>query len=73
MQNTKTEYIIVSDYNIDILKHESHEGTDKFINTVFSHSLSPLITRPTRFCNDKSSLIDNIYTSKPMIMQYLVH
>ena len=48
----KTEYIIAGDYNIDVLKHESHEGTDKFMNTVFSHSLSPLITRPTRFCND---------------------
>ena len=52
MHNTKTEYIIAGDYNIDILKHESHEGTDKFINTVFSHSLSPLITRSTRFYND---------------------
>ena len=35
MKNTKTEYIKVGDYNIDIHMHESHEGTDKFINTVF--------------------------------------
>ena len=65
MQNTKTEYIIAGHYNIDILKHKTHEGTDKFINAVVSHSLSALIIRPTRFCIDKSSLIDNIFISKP--------
>jgi hypothetical protein len=65
MKQSKNEYIIAGDYNIDLLKHETHIGTGSFVNNLYSHSLIPLITRPTRFGKSSSTLIDNIFTNKP--------
>ena len=39
-----------------------HVPTSDFIDTVFSHSLLPCITRPTRVTRRTSTLIDNILT-----------
>ena len=62
---SKHEYLIAGDFNIDLLKHESHKGSQSFINTIYSNSLVPLIMRPTRFGDSSSSLIDNIFPNKP--------
>ena len=32
---------------------------------MYLHSILPLITRPTRFKGEKSTLVDNIFTNKP--------
>lgn len=37
--------------------------TDKFINTTYSVSLYPKITRPSRITPHSSTLIDNIFTN----------
>jgi exonuclease III len=65
ISKSKAEYLIAGDFNIDLLKHDTHEGTELFINNMFAHSLIPTITRPTRFGKNSSSLIDNIFTNKP--------
>ena len=61
---SKAERIITSDYNIDLLKNESHIRTVQFINSLYSHSLIPTIIKPTRFGRDTSTLIDNIFTQQ---------
>ena len=54
---------IAGNFNIDILKHESHSLTADFINCIFSQSFFPLINRPTRITCQSATLIDNIFTN----------
>ena len=52
---------IMGDYNIDLLKHEHHPPTERFLDTMYSNSLLPMIFKPTR---ETGTLIDNIFTNK---------
>ena len=36
---SKHEYLIAGDFNFDLLKQESHKGTQSFINTIYSNFL----------------------------------
>ena len=62
--NSNHEYLIAADYNIDLLKHKSHNGTNLFVNTIYSNYIVPLIARPIRFTDNSLSLIDNMFTNK---------
>lgn len=53
----------VGDFNIDLLKHQTHIPTNEFININFSHSLNPLINKPTRITDHSATLIDNFLTN----------
>ena len=55
---------IMGDYNIDLLKHELHQPTEKFLEAMYSNSLLPMILKPTRETVTTATLIDNIYTNK---------
>lgn len=54
---------ICGDFNIDLLNPNKHKMTDDFINTVYSMSLYPKITRPSRITLHCATLIDNIFTN----------
>lgn len=54
---------ICGDLNIDLLNPNKHKATDEFINTMYSMSLYPKITRPSRITPHCSTLIDNIFTN----------
>ena len=60
--NHKTMFIC-GDYNIDLLNPNKHRMTDEFINTLYSLSLYPKITRPSRITSHCATLIDNIFTN----------
>ena len=64
MNKTKSECLLAGDYNINLLKHEVHDGTRNFLNCLYDDSLIPLLTRPTRFDKASSTLIYNIFTNK---------
>ena len=53
--------IIMGDFNLDLLKYESHEDTDNFINTLGSFFFHPQILQPTRITDHSATLIDNIF------------
>jgi hypothetical protein len=55
----------VGDYNIDLLKHQTHLPTNDFININFANTLSPFINKPTRITEHSASLIDNIFSNTP--------
>lgn len=59
---TRTDKInfICGDVSVDLLNPDKHKMTDEFINTVYSLSLFPLITRITSHC---AILVVNIFTS----------
>ena len=54
---------LMSDFNLNLLLHNSHAFTGKFLNVMFSRSFVPLITRPTRLTSHTATLIDNIFTN----------
>ena len=53
--------IIMGDFNIDLLKFESHSATDGFLNTLGSNFFQPYILQPTRITDHSATLIDNIF------------
>ena len=54
--------VIAGDFNLDLLRYDKIPVAEKFIDTMFSNFLQPLILQPTRFTNsNKPSLIDNIF------------
>ena len=54
---------LCGDFNIDILKHDSHSGTKHFVDTMYSLNLYPLINKPTRVTRESATLIDNIFAN----------
>ena len=54
--------IMCGDFNINLL-NTNEASTDYFLNQMNSHSLVPLITKPTRITDETATLIDNIFVS----------
>ena len=54
---------LCGDYNIDLLKNESHEQCKCFVDNMYSYGYYPLIVYPTRVTVSTSTLIDNIFTN----------
>jgi len=51
---------IAGDYNINLLNNNVHTDTSAFVDNIFSQLFIPVISRPTRYSNNNSTLIDNI-------------
>ena len=52
----------MGDFNLDLLKHDKHLPTEKFLDVMYANSFIPTINRPTRVTKYTCTLIDNIYT-----------
>ena len=58
--------IVCGDFNFDLLKStEGDINCLNFMNLMYSSSLLPLITKPTRVTDGGFSLIDNIFVTNP--------
>ena len=57
----KKTCIILGDFNLDLLKFETHQNTDEFLNSLGSNFFQPLILQPTRVTDHSATLIDNIF------------
>ena len=60
----KTAYLL-GDFNVNILNSDNHLPTREFVDSLFSHSFIPKITKPTRVTNRSATLIDNIFSNVP--------
>ena len=54
---------VMGDFNLDLLQYNHHVPTREFIDSLFSHAFSPLISSPTRLTSYSATLIDNIFTN----------
>ena len=61
----KTLYTM-GDFNMNLLNYENHHPTNNFLETLYSYSLTPLITKPTRITENTATLIDNIFTNNSL-------
>ena len=55
---------ICGDFNIDLMKYETHNGTKRFLDCMYGLGLYPLIDRPSRIPTHSCTLIDNIFTNQ---------
>ena len=58
--------MIAGDFNVDFLRYHHDSAVSRFFDDLYSVSLIPTITLPTRQMNECSSLIDNIFVSNPV-------
>jgi endonuclease/exonuclease/phosphatase family metal-dependent hydrolase len=54
---------LMGDFNIDLLKSESCDYTNRFLEILSTSSYIPLVLRPTRITQHTAALIDNIFTN----------
>lgn len=60
--NRETKFCsIQGDFNLDLLKLDSHTVTDNYLNILSSNFFQPHILQPTRFTDHSATLIDNIF------------
>ena len=55
------ELILVGDFNIDLLKTDTHVDTSKYFDTLLENNLLPVISKPTRITHSSATLIDHIF------------
>ena len=60
---------IMGDFNINLLDIDGHIPSSEFLETMYSSSFFPLITKPTRVTVAKSTLIDNIFINDDSTVQ----
>ena len=55
--------ILIGDFNIDLLKFDSSEHINKFMNDLTSNCLHPQIPLPTWISGNSKTVIDNMFSS----------
>ena len=63
VKSIKTIFVC-GDFNIDLLKHETHNNTKQFLDRMHSLGLYPLIDKPTMITESSTTVIDNILTNE---------
>ena len=63
IDKNKYAVFLIGDFNIDLLKYESHNCTNDFINSLVSHSFLPYILQQTRMTDHSSTITDNIVSN----------
>ena len=52
----------MGDFNLDLLKYNSHSETDNFLNTTLPNCFQlAIVIQPTRIRDHSATLIDNIF------------
>ena len=60
----KNKLVLIGDFNLDLLKYETHFPTANYMDLVINHKLLPRIVRPTRIKKQSATLIDHIFTKE---------
>ena len=56
--------ILAGDFNLDLLKADTHIPTGDFINSMLSYSFLPTVNIPTRITEHSATIIDNVFINK---------
>ena len=57
---SKLAYLL-GDFNINLLSIDKHKDTQDFVDNMYSYSMFPCITKPTRVTSRSATLIDNVF------------
>ena len=61
-KENKTTFLL-GDFNIDLLKYDSHTSTNEFLDSLSSNMVLLYILHPTRVTGCSKTLIDNIFSN----------
>ena len=61
---SKMTMYVCGDFNIDILKHNTHNIARIFLDYMYSFELYQLITKLSKITDATATLIDNIFTNE---------
>ena len=61
LHKTKSDVILVGDFNINLLQIKTRPIYSEFFNLLTTNNFHPCITYPTRLTDNSGSLIDNIF------------
>ena len=61
-KENKTTFFL-GDFNIDLLKYDSHTSTNEFLDSLSSNMILPYILHSTRITGHSKTLIDNIFSN----------
>ena len=64
IKSEKKDSYLLGDYNVNLLSLDKHGPTQDFADLMYSNSLFPSITKPTRVTNRSATLIDNIFCNR---------
>ena len=56
---------LMGDFNIDVLRFDTSQHINEFIDNITSSSLQPQTLQPTRIHENHKTLIDNIFSNAP--------
>ena len=59
--NERKTALLLGDFNVDLLKFDSHSGTREYYDILSANGFRPLIYQPTRVSATSATLIDNIF------------
>ena len=62
---------LLGDFNLNLLNADTHSPTQEFSDLMYSDSLFPTITKPTRVTSHSATLIDNIFCNNILNEQAL--
>src|SRR3989442_1879899 len=66
IRNFSSEFFLIADFNIDLLKFDSNNDISRFLDMLLGYNFLPLFILPTRITDSSSTLIDHIfYRSNP--------
>ena len=54
---------LLGDFNLNLLSIDKHKDTQDFIDSMYSFSMFPCITKPTRVTSRSATLIDNLFVN----------
>ena len=63
LREKNKDIVLMGDFNVDLLKYENNTYTVDVRDKIYSTSLIPQITSPTRITPRSKTLIDNIFTT----------
>ena len=63
----------MGNFNLDLMKHDKHPPTEKFLDVMYANHLIPVINRPTRVSMNTCTLIDNIFTNQYDVRENQLH
>ena len=63
LREKNKDVVLMGDFNVGLPKYENNTYTADFLDKIYSTSLIPQITSPTRITPRSKTLIDNIFTT----------
>src|SRR3989442_3175103 len=60
-RRSKLTCILAGDFNVDLLKYDTHSDVANFIDILVNYNFLPLTVIPTRVTDSTATIIDHIY------------